>query len=172
LSYTIEDIAAAVGGDVDLSAYLTIADADETYQPLSGMSSYLTTANAATTYQAKPIKSAQGLRSINANVPNNSVVSAGVANSTGGSSYGSTRLQVQSGFTWSVGGTVLYTFRNTLLNSTSNIFLSIQAGTTSQMFTIVSFYITDGELEILVKNTGSVSLSDFDTITINWNIMS
>ena len=172
LVYTIEDIAAAVGGDVDLSAYLTIADADETYQPLSGMSSYLTTANAATTYQAKPIKSAQGLRSINANVPNNSVVSAGVANSTGGSSYGSTRLQVQSGFTWSVGGTVLYTFRNTLLNSTSNIFLSIQAGTTSQMFTIVSFYITDGELEILVKNTGSVSLSDFDTITINWNIMS
>jgi hypothetical protein len=51
LDYTIEDIAAAVGGDVDLSAYLTIANAATTYQPLSGMSSYLTTANAATTYQ-------------------------------------------------------------------------------------------------------------------------
>jgi hypothetical protein len=37
LEYTIEDIAAAVGGDVDLSAYLTIADAATTYQPLSTM---------------------------------------------------------------------------------------------------------------------------------------
>ena len=52
LDYTIEDIAAAVGGDVDLSAYLTIANAATTYQPLSGMASYLTTANAATIYQA------------------------------------------------------------------------------------------------------------------------
>ena len=51
LEYTIEDIAAAVGGDVDLTAYLKIVDAAATYQPLSGMSSYLTTANAATTYQ-------------------------------------------------------------------------------------------------------------------------
>ena len=51
LEYTIEDIAAAVGGDVDLTDYLKIVDAAATYQPLSGMSSYLTTANAASTYQ-------------------------------------------------------------------------------------------------------------------------
>lgn len=37
LTYTIEDIAAAVGGDVDLSAYLTIADAETTYQAQADM---------------------------------------------------------------------------------------------------------------------------------------
>jgi hypothetical protein len=37
LVYTIEDIAAAVGGDVDLSAYLTIADAETTYQAQADM---------------------------------------------------------------------------------------------------------------------------------------
>jgi hypothetical protein len=37
LVYTIEDIAAAVGGDVDLSAYLTIADAEDTYQAQADM---------------------------------------------------------------------------------------------------------------------------------------
>ncbi len=37
LDYTIEDIAAAVGGDVDLSAYLTIANAETTYQAQADM---------------------------------------------------------------------------------------------------------------------------------------
>jgi hypothetical protein len=51
LTYTIEDIAAAVGSDVDLSAYLTIEDAEDTYQTIAGMSSYLTSADAMGIYQ-------------------------------------------------------------------------------------------------------------------------
>jgi hypothetical protein len=51
LTYTIEDIAAAAGGDLDLSEYLKIVDAEDTYQPISGMSSYLTSADAMGIYQ-------------------------------------------------------------------------------------------------------------------------
>ena len=49
----LQESVANSGGNVDLTPYLTITDADLTYATTSSLSDYLTTANASSTYATK-----------------------------------------------------------------------------------------------------------------------
>ena len=173
LEYTIEDIAAAVGGDVDLSAYLTIADAEDTYQPISGMSSYLTTANAATTYQPKEIKLIYGPSTELITVADNGVSFSGLSLEAGNSTCGTFTLFKGNTETWGSNGTYTAFVSTTavLANFNSVINISIdQYGSNYSIIAINNAIQAGSGFVVRIKNIGS-SITDYISIVINWSVI-
>lgn len=173
LEYTIEDIAAAVGGDVDLSAYLTIANAASTYQPLSGMSSYLTIANAATTYQPKDSKLIYGTTTQLSGVGFNSVTYTGLEIQAGDSNCGTFMLFKDNTVTWGANGSYIMSVNTTAIlpNFGSVLNISIDLlGARNSIIAINNAFQAGGGFALYLKNVGD-NITDFATVVVNWSVI-
>jgi hypothetical protein len=197
LVYTIEDIAAAVGGDVDLSAYLTIADAEDTYQPLSGMSSYLTsadamgiyqpisgmssyltTANAASTYQTLiPNKIADSITGVTSNVTSGNIVNANqgivlpnLGNVT--SQTGTIIVRMGNAVSWAVGGYVSFPVENSYITNNTRVFLSPKGPAfAGQMVSAYHYYQSPGYFEVLLKTVGTLGYGPNEELKVDYFIL-
>lgn len=188
LTYTIEDIAAAAGGDLDLSEYLKIVDAASTYQtlsgmssyltsadamgiyqPISGMSSYLTTANAASTYQSKFIIGNSQQLFVTTAVPDGVIGNLGTSNVASGTTRGS--FQIQCNQPLSAGGVVYFSVNLDTVNGNARVIVSPRVSIYTQLITCCVSQIGTNFFQVLVKNIGFSPLSDFESVFVDFIVV-
>ena len=154
LEYTIEDIAAAVGGDVDLSAYLTIADAEETYQPKDSKLIYGTTTQLS-------------------GVGFNGLTPTGLEIQAGDSNCGTFMLFKDNTVTWGANGSYIMAVNTTAIlpnfASVLNISIDLLGGRNS-IIAINNAFQAGGGFALYLKNVGD-PITDFATVVVNWSII-
>jgi hypothetical protein len=151
LTYTIEDIAAAVSGDIDLSDYLTIEDAEETYQPKFDIAS-------------------NSVLSVNASILSGAYTSVGGVDIASGKTSGTIYLQVDSPYTWFDNGTAYFFVNCNEVTSTSKILLTCISNANNQVgFASVHGQIT-GVFYISIRNMG-FAIADGAVLGVNWAII-
>lgn len=164
LEYTIEDIAAAVSGDIDLTEYLTITDAEDTYLAIT---------DAEETYQPKEIKLIYGTSTELSTVADNGVSFSGLSLQAGNSTCGTFTLFKGNTETWGSNGTYTAFVSTTavLANFNSVINISIdQYGSNYSIIAINNAIQAGSGFVVRIKNIGS-SITDYISIVINWSVI-
>jgi hypothetical protein len=127
LSYTIEDIAAAVGSDVDLSAYLTIEDAEDTYQTQADM----TTDVNDIIYNATRYSGA--VQVLTSNIPTGTTV--GLSAILDNARQGTRRIQLQAGAaSIQAGGQLSLYIESDVITESSVILCSVSSSNYNERF--------------------------------------
>jgi hypothetical protein len=164
LDYTIEDIAAAVSGDIDLTEYLTITDAEETY---------LTITDAEETYQAKNSKLIYGTTTQLSGVGFNGLTPTGLEIQAGDSNCGTFMLNKDNTVTWGANGSYIMSVNTTaiLANFASVLNISIDLlGGRNSIITINNAFQAGGGFALYLKNVGD-PITDFATVVVNWSVI-
>ena len=165
LDYTIEDIAAAVGGDVDLSAYLTIADAEDTY---------LTITDAEESYQPKAIKYIYPTTiELSTGIAANDILFSGVTIDAGDATCGTFQIDFTGGGSWASTGSYRVAVNTTAIASNFNSVLNISLdffGQSRGIIPINQAALGSGGFSAILRNVGA-STSIATSIAVNWSII-
>ncbi len=154
LVYTIEDIAAAVSGDIDLSDYLTISEAAETYQPKANKYIYGT-----------PIELTTGITA-------NTILFSGVTLEAGAATCGTFQIDFTGGGSWASTGSYRVAVNTTAINSNFNSVLNISLdffGNSVGIIPINQAAVGSGGFSVILRNVGA-STSVATGIVVNWSI--
>lgn len=151
LEYTIEDIAAAVGGDVDLSAYLTIADAEETYQPKFDIAS-------------------TSVLTVNNNILSADYVYVGGVNVASGKTSGTIYLQFNSPYGWTDNGTAYFFVSCDSVVASSKILLTCISNANNHVGLASIHGQITGTFYISIRNMGYF-ISDGNVLGVNWAVI-
>lgn len=155
LAYTIEDIATAVTGDIDLSEYLTIADAEETYQPKANKYIYPTTIELTTGIAA------------------NDILFSGVTIEAGDATCGTFQIDFTGGGSWASTGSYRVAVNTTAIASNFNSVLNISLdffGQSRGIIPINQAALGSGGFSVILRNVGA-STSVATGIAVNWSII-